>query len=383
MLKLRTQIKSFVKAALGMGRRPDASKFPLLQLPPELIYDIADYLELYEVYFLSQTCGALRRLTHGRVEKELRALGIFPEAAPSSGCADCTKSKICPSCIKALEVRKRKAATHSTARFNFWAGISNFIPDRWVCPYCQTLHPINLEDLEAFRLAPHFSCSLQSDLRPHTLARFYAVREAEIQLALKRTRFSDFYQKHLQSLLAPSSQAFGGYPHQRQDEFCAWVYEATPKLVNGRSMLQEKWSIGMLQGMRMTPHSLWFLELCPHMAAVDGGILSGISPRQHGLTAFREHAQYAYRKSDNSPYYDSFGHCSLCLTDFSVSFDGHEAHIAAWYDFGSYDSPTDDAWMAHSRFQDTQERPCREFSHDNGDVRRMFLTGKPYNYERH
>ncbi|KAI0104656.1 hypothetical protein GGR51DRAFT_560918 [Nemania sp. FL0031] len=144
---------------------------PLLQLPVDLIVDIAKFLAPADKVLLSQTCSSMR---------------------------DC------------LAKHSNANAAHLSRAdyFAYLAGIARGLPEKWVCDCCMALHTIDKYDKptakwRSSRCPVYSTRPLWRHSRLHD-THHIRIQHHHVQLALKYTRLQQRkYDSYLRDLLAP------------------------------------------------------------------------------------------------------------------------------------------------------------------------------------
>lgn len=162
-----------------------------------------DGLELLDVLRLSHTCKDLRALiTHDWPSADVRQL---------------------------LPV----------GRLEFSTTLASSSLDRWACATCSKLKPVSFDDTP--KDLDYDGCK-RVWWEPHE-TRFepsYSLQYSHVQLALKYTRKAlpgSVYEEYLARLMAPHCNQYAPW----RDTCGEIVYEAEPKIVDGRFLLREEW----------------------------------------------------------------------------------------------------------------------------------------------
>ncbi|KAI1390100.1 uncharacterized protein F4822DRAFT_428443 [Hypoxylon trugodes] len=289
---------------------------PLLQLPVELMFIIAEQLPPSDRPVFSQACRALR----GTLGDGL--------AAHLSGEEYC----------------------------EYLALVARGKPNHWVCEACLRLHPITELD------TPHdpwrLSCPLGwDDWRQNAYGqnwyplsrRLFRADHRHIQLTLKYVRLNiRSHMGYLARLLKPihyntsrECTRLGVRPYT-----LSRTYTATPKIVLGddgisRYLLQSKWHFPD-SFPRMCAETVGDLTICSHCNLrfhTRGFPVSGVATLEMVL----DFPMWLHGGRDMPRIF----HCIHCRTDFRVTKSFNDITIFAWRDFGPECSPLNTIWRAH------------------------------------
>lgn len=315
---------------------PPATATPkILDLPVELIQFIIEHLELHDGYLLSQVCRAMRRLIRNDW--------------------------------------KRLVTRHLTylERLDFFNGIALILPNHWVCAPCGQLHRINVLDLpKGERLdTPH--CQVGEGRR---LQWPYNIRETHVQLALKLSRLGNSNESYLRDIMSPfTSSIRTRFPNSLQR-----YYRATPKIINGKFLLQVEWDF-YDKGASIPVAHLCETFICPHMRITRVPPVERYCsyPRchTHGPSYFEDHVILAFSAAMRGQ--EVTGHCERCPTDYALKVETGMVTIRAWYDFGSEKSPIDKEWTVHVGVERSNiESGGLVVPHAPGSVRKMYVGKK-------
>ncbi|RYP23582.1 hypothetical protein DL767_008774 [Monosporascus sp. MG133] len=291
---------------------------PFLQLPPELICLVAEFLTPVHLALFSQTCRSLRAT---------------------------------------LERYSNAAHLSRTEYFAYLAVRARGLPEQWVCEECMALHPVVKLDTPA-SIYNVSSCPLgrvtsspyghrYGKVRIDTRLGYRQIRidHRHVQLALKYTRLQRRkYNSYLQALMAPHhDMRFGpsaAIPLKTH-------YSAYPKVVAGddgnlRFLLLSTWRY--YKGREdISLRKIGYQIICPHLELnyCTSPYLRG-GPC-HVLEAAVEEVLEA--RGDGQ---ERTGACPRCATDFSVQLTSEYLNLYAWQDFGPEGSPVDLAWKSQS-----------------------------------
>ncbi|KAI2642190.1 hypothetical protein GGS21DRAFT_293920 [Xylaria nigripes] len=321
---------------------------PLLQLPVELVQQVAQFLKPVDITLLSQTCRSL--------------WAAFGESF-------------------------RPGKISDTDRLPYLVGLARSKPDVWVCGDCTILHPVdNPHDtpIRESKGAVRLTCP---KLRIKSfvfggVGEFQArLEHRHVQLALKYTRLQQpEYDEYLRALLKPHEYVIMRSDHP--DFVGREIYDVKPRVCtdddgNLRFLLLSTWLYitrggGLLGNNGYTIKHKWAQLICPHLGITRNSV------NNNALTAAIRQV-FIDGASSNRPA--RIGSCYCCATDFSVQWIGANLVLRAWQDFGSEVSPTDLAWQTHI-IKDKLVLRC-EYSgftastgtplyHEPGSVRRLY-----------
>ncbi|TQN68286.1 hypothetical protein CSHISOI_07178, partial [Colletotrichum shisoi] len=263
-----------------------------LDMSADLLHVIIDHLDLAAEFHLSQTCRALRHLTH-RDWKTLIPCLPYRELLP------------------------------------FYIGLAYTRPDHWACERCCRLHRI-----PNISLAPRFgqsqTCGIRTDWT-WTEGEEYLIQPGHVELALKLARTGANW-GHLSRLTAP-------YHYSSSPDPTDLWHEASPRIVGGRFLLRKKTYVPIWS-------SIAAVNVCPHATLVSAGghgMIPFLADRFCNPEYVRDELERALRNLGR----EVSGHCNYCPTDYSVVASVDECTVTAWYDFGSYELVRYYMWMTH------------------------------------
>ncbi len=172
-------------------------KSAFLDLPIDIIFSVCDELPVSANISLSQTCEAMRYVLRSKCSSQLQATG--PED-----------------------------------RFNTLAELGNLLPDNYHCIECNTLHPVDPDDIPDWTnwyRYRHHSYRAPGLFYDHVHPQdYYAVAFHHVQLALKYSRMKEKHQDFRRNIL----QNFKIRPFRSS---IIKTFAAKPKVVNARFIL--------------------------------------------------------------------------------------------------------------------------------------------------
>ncbi|KAI3330155.1 hypothetical protein F4824DRAFT_515854 [Ustulina deusta] len=281
-----------------------------LQLPLDVIFMIAEFLDPVDLVLFSQTCDSLRVL-----------------------------------------FQKHSNATRlsRTEYLSYLTGRARGKPRKWVCEKCMMLHPIFGFDTPAAinqvstcprRRGTRYTRTYYDKKRRDTRLQCGQIRieHRHIQLALKYTRLQEGkYNSYLQALLSPHHDINFRCKNNAQLET---YYSAYPKVVMGhdgnlRFLLLSTWRYHKGRG-NISLDSIGYLSICPHVA---------LDSRLPWLFHYPGYAlQDVVNRALAVEGEEQTGACPRCATDFSVQLSCQFLDLHVWQDFGPEGSPVDLAW---------------------------------------
>ncbi|RYP19051.1 hypothetical protein DL765_003547 [Monosporascus sp. GIB2] len=349
---LLTVLRSMRKWLRGEQKEQNQQNLdpPLLQLPPELIYLVAEFFTPADIALFSQTCRSLRAI-----------FGRHSNAAHLS----------------------------RTEYFAYLAGRARELPEQWVCEGCVALHPIVKRDTPA-SIYHVSSCPLGWVTSSLTGCRYGEIRidsrlfygqlrieHRHVQLALKYTRLQRRkYNSYLRALMAPHHNMRYG-PRGRLP--LKTHYSAYPKVVAGddgnlRFLLLSTWRYH--KGLEdISLRNIDYQRICPHLR------LSHWTSRYlcgHPCHVLEEVVEEALEARGDGQ--ERTGACPRCATDFSVQLTSEYLDLHVWQDFGPECSPVDLAWKSQSADRGLDGvRNCSLMGptlyHQPGSIRKLYGQG--------
>ncbi|KAL2203192.1 hypothetical protein CC79DRAFT_1325950 [Sarocladium strictum] len=281
---------------------PEPSQGPrslVVKLPPELLLQIADHLNLYDQIQFSQTCVWLHSLLHINSAAEIAAL---------------TYQK----------------------RLEFFHAASLRRPQSWVCPKCVYLH--HLEQAGVPSQITWVIKACQKKNMPNIYGP-YDLHERHIQLALKlsQTDFRNANQEYLTKLMKPYTRRSHWPPISGLTPGSSTVMQdfvAVPRIIDGSFLVQFSMEFFGVIGRCIVYEDLDGTRICPHME---------VRPRRHprSLTRLEISAQVAFTSGKVQQ-----GWCGYCLTDYTVKVENGRVKICAWQDFGGQRPPMHHEWTS-------------------------------------
>ncbi|KAI0186401.1 hypothetical protein EV127DRAFT_395016 [Xylaria flabelliformis] len=335
------RLPSVPRSVLARSRRNLDSR--LLQLPLELIFIIAKFLNPVDIVLLAQTCHSLH--------------AIFPNHASASG----------------LRYYRRDLY------FSFLVVLARDRPEEWACENCVALHPIVKLDTPA-AIDHVWSCPISKGIGRRAVCLFakrldtrlwcqqIRIEHRHVSLALKYTRLQKrIYASYLEALLAPHHDTNFNQVNGSQLET---HYSAYPKIVMGhdgnfRFLLLSTWryfeSHEKLTFDGINGAGIGGQKICPHIG-------------KHTPGSSLHHAVCETLKAGKKKRQELTGACESCTTDFSVQFDHHFLDLHVWQDFGPEGSPSDLAWQTQcSRICLTDvQNSGPTLYHEPGTIRKLY-----------
>ncbi|KAI1823905.1 hypothetical protein F4861DRAFT_539506 [Xylaria intraflava] len=316
---------------------------PFMNLPPELVHNIADFLDPSDIALFSLVCRFIRDI---------------------------------------LRKRFKASSFTRTDYFAYLAGLARGLPDQWLCESCMALHPITRYDPHMIRynlLYPVNNLAECPDNRETVGSRGLDEKDKfgyqEVQLALKYTRLQqNEYSAYLADILEPYHRI-----HNRFDELRLQQYEkhqnAHPRIItddngNLRFLLFSTWHFLGVEKPRLHGiHALASQMICPHLRVDDWPVTELSTAVKHMLMSRDEE-------------FESSGTCHRCATDFLVRKRGVNTYIDVWQDLGPECSPMDIAWRSQS------SQPCLDgvrngrsmgptLYHEPGSIRKLYERHEP------
>lgn len=292
------------------GKREETrKKTSLITMPNELLFCIADYLDLHDMIHVSRTCQRLH--------------AFFP-----------------------CDWKRVFELLPDDQKLETLMALAKFMPNHTVCSACFKLHVVRKGDTP--RSLKTRECDIKrSRLGPGLVPR-YQVRHEHVQTALKLSK-SGADPKYLKKLLA----SHWSFRMNFLGPFCYGpVHTVHPKIVKERFLVHEKMiflpplvpnSFSRYgRGMRIILHEA--LMICPHLVRY-GGSYMGPDILNHSSRNVTEALTAAYDHEGEKMH----GHCDQCLTDFSimVSRGARRLTVNIWRDCGCYASPLNWQWRSH------------------------------------
>ncbi|KAI0411435.1 hypothetical protein F5X98DRAFT_383792 [Xylaria grammica] len=309
----------------------------LLQLPPELILYIADFLSPSDLILFSQTCYPLRAI----LQKYINTVKLS-----------------------------------RTEYLSYLAAHAREDPRKWVCGKCMTLHPVVGLDTPAANLQ-RSSCPRRShgEIRYDNRLYYGQIRleHHHIQLALKYTRLQKYkYNSYLRALLAPH---YDPNFSPRNNAQLKTHYSAYPKIATAHNgnltfLLLSTWRYHKGLG-NISFDNIGYLPICPHVMIHPFRTWGPHDP-SYGLQEALKMVLGA--KGDRQEH---TGACPRCATDFSVRLNPRFLDLHVWQDFGPEGSPGDLAWETHCDGIGLDGVPnCGDWGHilyhEPGTIRKLY-----------
>lgn len=369
----------------------------LLEQPTDIVLIVLDAMPMQDRLMLAQTCRAWRSII--------------------------LQSPACLFGRQHVEGEPLNKLMTSRERIDYL-----FIPtrdrvDAWVCSYCEAVHPVRLarfdEGLEWWHTAcdkarrQHCGIVFTSGVMNRATMK---VRHEKVQTALRSIRqwnsIGPEHRQYVMDILHSASYFTRGVHRSLQP--AKWVMHTArmhPKVVVNEPDLSSL-PTGLSRRLRfvtktmhffhypdydggeMDPSTVPYLRACAHclyeplaclLRLDDAGAMSDYQP----MCAMVRDAYSSPRVSEGTHIpIPLFGSCSMCATDFTVSFsqDKHTFILRVWQDLGGEGSVTDPAWTAmhfklHKDIKTTYESPyARRHHHEPGSVMRMYEEGQALVY---
>lgn len=292
--------------------------FPLLQLTPELILYISDFLDPASRVLASQTCHALRAILGGTRLSYSQYLDYLTALSRTSSC------------------------------------------DEWVCEVCMVIHPIYKREKPTPRwyspcIAPllkrapwrdkgRWICKLRTDYNDSIFN--FLLDHGYVQLALRIVRLgnSGFITHHRQ-LIACHHGRFFPYWADMLDHTQNVHQKLNPRIVQAadgelRYLLMTSW----FQRADPTSQTLAYEDVadilaCPHQQVQQ----KKLKRNERCMLAKASDIAFEHRAQELR------GACFSCRTDYTVfvALDGMSFELHIWQDLGTEDSPMDPSWGNH------------------------------------
>ena len=334
------------KARHAAQRRPnqdtaDESESLLLNLPPELLLHIADFLPIPGRIVLAMTCSSIRQLLMSRV---------------------------------ALKCSMASATSKQYADYLF--AIASATSNQWPCDYCLKLHEVNYKNTPTNRKLPSkMKCDEEVDISRVSPPDWPLYRHAH--LAFKYNRLKDIvgsksekqHSKHLKDLLAPSK-----YVHRHEASGYEETYEVHHMVVQGRYLLRfthrqpETGSIDYFEECLHSSSWRWDYRDLPSTAD-DGDIeVRRAEARSLQINEPDDDEQETLHNGEVTRS------CGFCPTDLAVRIRGREVTATAWYDLGAECPPSQWILEPGGYYQNAMFReifPVR-VRHEDQNIRRMW-----------
>jgi hypothetical protein len=296
--------------------KPEDSTLTFLQLPVDVMYLIFDELPLYTKVFLSQTCRPLQNLLRDDWTRFVQSL------SPSD-------------------------------YFDFISGIADVLPEYVTCWSCGTVHAINTRDVPYVRWVRNsYPCRDWAQLRSHDFGIRYRLSYQHVQLTLKYSRLQpsqpsvlscrNVYDYYLSRLLWPFTTRTLWYGRVEIN------FSAQPKVIDERFILHSQWEFKLrpdLETVAMKLEDIRPTVICPHLnlALTSNPLLQSNPMVAMAVSAFDNLGKQSY------------GSCTRCATDYSISALPTGVTIKAWQDLGNSGSPGDPYWVAQMWHTDNSQ----------------------------
>lgn len=290
---------------------PDTSR--LSRLPLEIFLLIADQLPLESKFLLSRTCRRARFNLHRDWSPELRQM--LPDE-----------------------------------RLRLLLGIAYDMPNHLACVSSQRLRKISTFDTPTHLGYACISCSAPEEYRYERNLhghRHYGLNYNHVQLALKYTRLTNTHPKYLAKLMKPYSfhkerDLFPFYEKEGPNILSSYDYQwrETPKIVNGRFLLESVWDVRCKQGGRINWSDVawsWSRICSDHFFTLVGNSVEPLQRARGGRLLALAHDHYDIPPSDT--VIESFS-CGKCRVDFQFEFSYNRWIIRSWRDLGTEHEPT-------------------------------------------
>ncbi|KAI6092330.1 hypothetical protein F4821DRAFT_279598 [Hypoxylon rubiginosum] len=285
----------------------------LLQLAPELVNAIADFLKPVDRVLFAQTCRSAR-------------------------------AKLFEGPLTACRLSRNEYITYLTAQ-------ARALPDKWACEKCMVLHPV--VDTDTPTSISKSSCPL-SHHNPTRIGNLswkqIPIKHHHIQLALKYTRLQHHgYDYYLKALLKPYYLKGTGMGTDVPLEI---RYSAYPKIIkddngNLKFLLASNWRYSK-DHKRILLHHLGYHQICPHL---EWNYCNNCSKRFCDKSYHDSPCHTLYRATEtvveDRCKNQRIGACPRCPTDYSVQLMPEYLDLWVFQDFGSECSPIDLAWTTH------------------------------------
>ncbi|KAK0385315.1 hypothetical protein NLU13_7791 [Sarocladium strictum] len=282
------------------GRRRQEPVPKILDLPPELLYEIGSHLNIYQRFRFSQTCRTTR-VFFGEDWEE------FIPSRPLS------------------------------SRLEFYSGVAATMADAYCCAACGALHPVDEHDTPATSRYKVRAC--QHALQ-RKLGQTYNIREAHVQIALKlcQPRYRAGHRDFLRQLMEPYRRKGRSLVRWSTAVF----FEAVPRIVRGRFLLRttHEWVTASWES--MAPLDVVGHHVCPHQELV-----SWHPGRQSARTEFEQRVLGLFEGGSCGQALRGF--CRQCRTDVEFVVNPGHARVTAWHDFGGPKTPDSWEWRDHVR----------------------------------
>lgn len=298
----------------------------VVKLPPELLLQIADHLDLHDKIQFSQTCIWTHSLFH------------IDSAAE----------------IAALTYQKR---------LEFYHEASLRRPRSWVCAECECLHRAEQADVPS-RLAWVIDACQNED--NCNLVVPYDLQERHIQLALKLSQgnLCNANQEYLSQLMKPVSQRYTWPLISNLTPGSSTVishFVAVPRIIEGRFLVHFSWEIYHNLGSPIAYTDIEGTCICPHLE---------VQQRRHHTRLTRLEISVELAITCDKP---QKGWCRYCLTDYTVEVANGRVIIHAWQDFGGQNPPLHHVW-ARSSIEGHWNGFPEPLYYDSGRVRERFMS---------
>lgn len=292
-----------------------------VQLPPNVLFRIVEYLPLDSQLLLAQTCRLLRNTLESRLQIE------YSQAWSTKKGAD-------------------RLQLSYTLRTRYLAEIFRDAPGHWACRHCMSLHSVYFKDLPDYGTS-HVPCLASKSLSDiwHERSDFdasthYKFQEHHKQILLKYarlhpTRLTHKQRRHLARLLQPRGFLVHG------EEPFLW-FSAQPRLVMQHSYDENEyhaartryellngrpWSFNAWSG-SVGVRDIDSVRPCPHMQ-YSSRIRNPPQATREGLFIYNVHE--AIR---NNGQRETTGSCWKCSMEYMVKAypSKKRVRICAWYD---------------------------------------------------
>jgi len=267
----------------------------LLELPPELLITLAEFLNPASKVLLSFACKRLHDVLNILSKKELSTLS-------DSEYDDYLSAMV--------------------------SGIG--LHDRFAC-VCHRLHNVEAHDFPGVTRGLAWNGCWPASAKLGSVFTKYCLHQRHIQLAL-RSSSSGAQNARLTRILRPFRERGNSVFNP-----CSWEFSAQPLIAQGNFMVHINETFEPLYNSHITMGQCQFIKICPHIMA---------SPRWSADTAhylLRQHLEQIIEQQGSQ----TDGYCTRCATEFSLRSTDTGLEIDIWYDFGSDPSPSSPSWISH------------------------------------
>ncbi|CAJ0550303.1 Ff.00g102330.m01.CDS01 [Fusarium sp. VM40] len=277
--------------------------FRLQDLPVDIIFIIINYLELCDLFLLSQTSGAMRYFAKRDWKAEINNKGL--------------KHKL-----------------------DFLSSLAYALPDRWVCGYSVCLCEVDPHDVPAANPFPW-----DDDMAPDWRGS-YKLQPHHVQLALNYDRLGGVYETTLKKMILSTNKTT--YEDTPGGSYIK--YTAAPAIIGDCFHLLETWEMNAKES--LASNHKWntpiLFDVCPHTYILGRAMKDPCY--NMGLYDWFLYGEYvdgisARPPPKSPPGRRQIGACAFCCTTYNfLIIDAEHIEVKALHDYGSFSPPDNNLW---------------------------------------